>query len=329
MKSFRQTRAAQLLGIALSAIAVAALIYKIDWEQTSQALKSVSAAWLVVAAFLVVGCYLLQSLRWRVLLALKQPPAFADLFRVIMIGYFGNAVLPLRAGDLLRAALLRRLLGGKAVQALSSVAIERLLDVLSILVLQATILPFVELPETLRAGLVAVVLVAGLSVLGLLVIAKLGEPAIRELRPWTHRLSPGLATRTDAWFAELVLSARNVLTLRRLPVLLCLSLLQWALVAIAMSSCIEAAGLTLPWSAGVLFTVVTNLGTAIPTAPASIGWFHALGVLALSPFGVPGGTAMAVAVVSHAVMTCLQLVGGLLAVWHHGGLATLRSPPSG
>jgi hypothetical protein len=56
---------------------------------------------------------------------------------------------------------------------------------------------------------------------------------------------------------------------------------------------------------------VTNLGMAVPSAPGYVGVFHSAVVLSLAPYGVPPTAATAAAIVLHAVIFGMFIVGGI------------------
>jgi uncharacterized membrane protein YbhN (UPF0104 family) len=93
-----------------------------------------------------------------------------------------------------------------------------------------------------------------------------------------------------------------------------------------MHACFASLDLGLPWYAAVFFTVATNLGTALPSAPASVGVFHGVGVVALAAFSVDKEPALAVAIVTHALMTGMQWVLGGLSALREGGKGLRGSP---
>jgi uncharacterized membrane protein YbhN (UPF0104 family) len=66
-------------------------------------------------------------------------------------------------------------------------------------------------------------------------------------------------------------------------------------------------------ASGLLLMVVTNLGSAIPSSPGSIGVYHALAIVALSTWNTGIDLAMAVATISHALVIAVQLLLGLAA----------------
>lgn len=315
----------QILGFAISLLCFAVLVWQVDWAETVDAFRRVEILPLLAAALLLSGGYLLQTRRWRLILGLATPPPFRRLLRIVMIGYFGNAVLPLRAGDLLRAVVLRRSLGGEGVRALASIALERLFDVFTILAFGFAILPFVDAPPTVRRGLFMLASVAMAGAVGLVAVAKGGNRVLDVVRSWLEKRVPRTVTLgLDHFLTQTIDTTVPIIAFRRFLPILGLSILQWSLVATAVSCCIDAFQLSLPWQAGVVFMVVTNLGGAIPSAPAATGVFHGLGVLALAMWNVDAGTALAVAIVIHAIAVALQVAGGLVAVWVEGGLDALQ-----
>ena len=68
------------------------------------------------------------------------------MFWIVNIGYFFNNVFPAKVGEVVRAYLAGRAIPGGIGQALSSLLIERLLDVLTVVVLLVILLLFIRYP---------------------------------------------------------------------------------------------------------------------------------------------------------------------------------------
>ena len=82
-----------------------------DWPTVYHAFDFVSWRWVVVGVLLNLLSVLARSLSWRLTInqALPEPhPRFGQVFSAFGIGLLGNAVLPARAGELARVAVLRR-----------------------------------------------------------------------------------------------------------------------------------------------------------------------------------------------------------------------------
>jgi uncharacterized protein (TIRG00374 family) len=94
-----------------------------------------------VTFVLILATLVIRAARWRILLG--RTVSLRDTFGLIGIGYLISGVLPLRAGDPARAvgASLRGSIS--AIAALSTVIVERVLDMLLIVMMLLATVPFV------------------------------------------------------------------------------------------------------------------------------------------------------------------------------------------
>jgi len=320
-RSLDRARIVRGLGLGISALICVLLARTVDWRALADAFARASGPVTALAIALIVLCYAISAQRWRSILGPPYVVPYLRLARFTMIGYLGNLVFPLRAGDVLRIALLRDALGGAGGRALGTVALERVLDVLTVCAFGGVLLAFVEVPPAIAVGvgLMAAAALAGLVLL--LVLARAPSLAwgarIAALLPrrWAMAVSRGIVDLVEGL---------ATLSPARLLVVFALSGCQWGAAAIAMVACVAAFEPGLPWGAGVLLLVTTNLGSAIPSAPGSFGVFHGLGVLALGVWSVPLPVALAIATLAHGVTSLVQLVLGSVAAAREGGLLTLR-----
>jgi len=84
---------------------------------------------LVVLAIVVTGLtYLFRAIRWQYLLAPIGHVGLGNALRTTVIGFAASAVLPARAGEVLRPWLLARKEGFSATAAFATIILERVLD---------------------------------------------------------------------------------------------------------------------------------------------------------------------------------------------------------
>src|SRR4051812_16234132 len=89
-------------------------------------------------AFLFVGVtYLVRAWRWQMLLKPLGPTRFRTAFRTTVIGFAALSLLPARAGDLLRPYLLARKENLPVSATFATVVMERVLDLVAVVVLMA------------------------------------------------------------------------------------------------------------------------------------------------------------------------------------------------
>lgn len=317
LRDSRRARIYRGVGIAVSLACVAALASGIDASTLYAVLRRAHAFPLCMAAAVLFGSYAVQARRFQRILALAVP--FGLSFRVLMMSYFANSVLPLRAGDVLRAVLARRALGGDGGTAVTSVVVDRIFDVVGLVSYGLLVLACVKLPVELRASLWVAFGCAGVAVAALFAAGRLESRVLPRLQDLVARSHWRLARAFFAGLVRALHAAAFVADLRRFTVALALTWVQWGLVAASMGACFASLELELPWYAAVFFTVATNLGTALPSAPASIGVFHGVGVIALAAFHIDKEPALAAAIVTHALMTGMQWALGALSMAGTGG----------
>lgn len=306
------------LGYGVSVACLAALVLNVEWAAFAARMRDARWGLIALASPLAAATYVLFALRWRTLLTLHPPPGPVHAFAMLMAGYLANVLLPLRAGDALRVALIRRRHGHGVAQAVSSLVVERMLDVMTVLAIGAVLALVLPLPDRI----VGVLRLAGIAVaLGLaaaIVVARrprlLGSVLSVLARPFGARTARALAVQARHFSHALALLVpRSVDGSRRLAWAIALGTAGWALYALAMALCVAAFDVTPAFEAGLLLLVVTNLGAAVPSSPGSIGLYHALGVAALTPFHVGFDTALSIATASHALTVAVQLILGVLS----------------
>ncbi|MGC9522459.1 MAG: lysylphosphatidylglycerol synthase transmembrane domain-containing protein [Anaerolineae bacterium] len=130
-----------VLTLLLSALALYIALHGIDFKDVGTALSKVSWPWVIVTLALILVTLLIRAQRWRILLG--RTLSLQDTFGLIGIGYLISGVLPLRAGDPARAVGASVRGPVTALTALSTVVVERVLDMLLIVLILLATLPFV------------------------------------------------------------------------------------------------------------------------------------------------------------------------------------------
>jgi len=300
-----------------------------DLQQVGRILRAASWQWVFGGFAVNIGALLLRTVRWRIILDPDDPPPFFATFFANSVGYMFSIVLPVRAADVARPALLARRTSHRFSGALATVLTERVLDLTSILLLFVTfaILRWNEFSHDasiarwfyiVRAGAIAsAVLLAALAflIVGLLFF----RDAIRRLHEFLGRFLP--ARFREAWmhffdsFAETIKITRNRAVL--LQVLLCTAGI-WFCLTSQFWFATRAVHHPLPFDATFFVTGVTTVGLAIPT-PGGIGGFHKACQLVLTRFyQFSVDSSVAVAVLFHVIGTLPVLTIGLLLFLREG-----------
>lgn len=267
--------------------------------------------WGLVMALVMTGLtYVLRALRWQYMLQAIGPTRFSVAFRTTVIGFAANAVLPARVGEVLRPYLLARREGLAITATFATIILERLLDLLTVLLLfGAFVLFFDPGMGAVNGSVFGTVKAAGLlfgagSVVAFVLIAILaGQPAAfaRGVDRLTGLLPAKIAaplTRLAHTFMEGLGVTRDP---ARLGVTLGLSVLLWLSIAGGVWFSTRAFHMTIPYTGSFLLLAFLTAGVAVPT-PGSVGGFHEafrIGVTAF--YGVDNDRAVGAAIVLHAI----------------------------
>src|SRR5579884_2409849 len=134
----------------VSLLLVILALRHVDFGALSRFLANANYLYIAAAAAMYFVDLAFRSVRWQVLLRSSAPVSWRRLYPVLAIGYMANNLLPARIGELSRVYLVRRREQISASTVLASVAIERVVDGVTVLTLLVLTLPV--LPETTWLG---------------------------------------------------------------------------------------------------------------------------------------------------------------------------------
>ncbi|RLT44449.1 MAG: UPF0104 family protein [Chloroflexi bacterium] len=314
------------LGLVVSAASLGLLLYQVDLHELGTALSGVRYEWLLAAIAIELASLWVRGVRWRMILEESVRVRNSDAFAVLMIGYAANNLLPLRAGELVRAQLMYTQHGTSRLATLGTILVERVFDVLVLAIFVAA--PIVALGgDPVLRGTALLLLLAALGATLLLALLAL----------W-----PGFTTLIVAMLGVLPASIRpkarellgaflgGVRALRRPGPWLAVSAastLTWLLEAGAFWLVGIGCGLTLN---PVVYLVLSGAATLVLVAPSTaggIGLFELSTRAVAGTFGVPLALGTAYALVLHLLVLLFPVVViGLALLWRrHLGVGAMMS----
>lgn len=306
------------VGVGLAALLLAAVLYRVDWRELGEILRSARLGPLGAVVVVTVAAYWARAVRWGELLAPVARVSQRTLFAATMLGYAASLVVP-RSGELLRPWLVSRRQDISTSTGFATIVLERLADLITVLGLFAVYILVLPPSEAEPSGLMRAVTLGGgiaaaigLGLLALLfalhgnaerVVAALGRLLGRTPRWIAHRVG-GFLINFSGGLAVLRAPPRH------LALIGAQSLVVWLLTALGFHLTQLAFAIDLPFQTTFLLIVFLVVGEAIPT-PGLVGGFHAFYVLALGQvYGIDHTTAVAAAIAAHALTTLPVLVLG-------------------
>lgn len=302
------------LGIGVSILSLFIVLRGIDYGQVIDALKSVSLPHLLLAMVWLLATFSVMALRWRYLLLPVKAVKVGPLLVMIIIGYFFNSILPARAGEVVRAYLLGRRENCSAVTVLATVALEKVLDGLTLLLFLALSLLLIPAPPWVRSiGYLAALIFLGCLIV-LLALTYWSEPAMGLLATILRPLG-STKERVVGWARAFAQGLESLRQPRTALIAVLLSLLVWAGAALMFGYGLLSFGIHLSVGAVIFITAVVNLGLVIPASPGYLGTYQLLIVAALAVFAVDRNLALAFALLFHASQFLFNTSIGLALFW--------------
>jgi uncharacterized protein (TIRG00374 family) len=306
--------------LAVAAALVAVFLRNVDLRHVVGEIMRARVRWLAVSFVTAILSLVIRALRWQYLLEPLGRASFANAFRATAVGFAASSILPARAGEVIRPYFLARHENMTATGAFATIILERVLDVLTVLVLLASFVFVFDSgvgaanPTAFAALKWAGATALAGSIVALAVMFFLaGDPG--RVARWMTRLEAsvpstlaGLIGRVAEKFSRGLGAVRRP---GRLGVALLWSFPLWLAIAAGQWAVAVAFHIDVPFTGSFLLVALLVIGVAVPT-PGAIGGFHeAFRVGATMFFGAPDSAAVGAAIIAHLFSVGPSLLLGL------------------
>lgn len=298
------------LGLVISAVFMWFALRGLKLDEVWESLRGAKYLWLLPGVVAYMLAVVARAWRWHYLLRpLKRVPT-RTMFPIVAIGYMGNNIYPARAGELLRAYVLRRRESVPVSASLATIVVERAFDgmvMLGFVFLTLPRLAGVTADSRFAGSIQSLALWGALAfsafVVLFLLMAVFPEPTLRITAWLLERLTPASIRERALGLAErFVGGLESLRSPGDVAMVLVSSVVIWLLETGKYWFVMHAFPFTVSFFALMLMNGIVNLATTIPSAPGYVGTFDAPGIAVLEAFGIPGGVAAGYTLVLHAAL---------------------------
>jgi uncharacterized protein (TIRG00374 family) len=308
-----------VLGVALLIL----LLRSVNLAQLGNDFSDADYAYLIVAIVPFLVNLLLKVPRWALLFG-DGAPGWDVLFGAMNVGYAINALFPARLGEIVRAYYVRDRSGTGMVRTLSTIALERVTDGLTLIILLVITAPTVAFPGQLVGPVMTIGAVFVAVLLGMVVLAYASTRENHPLMGLMGRLETGRWSIVGNALRQVTTGLQVLHSTRAIALLLIYTLIIWASNALLLWLTLRAFHIAVPFSGAILLIAVLNLGMAVPSTPGYVGVFDYLMVLTLALYNIPRTQAVAAALVFHAIAFVPITIIGLVYIVRTGLETTLQ-----
>jgi hypothetical protein len=297
------------VGVLVSAAFSYYALLNLQLDKVWAALSRFQIIWLMPAIAVYFVAVFLRTYRWHYLLRHMKSVPVKRLFPVVTIGYMGNNVYPFRAGEVIRAYVLKRKEAVSGSASLATIVVERIFDGLTMLTFVFAIIPFVPAAQRFRATLAVTSLVFFGALAAFFLIASSPHRTARIYSWFVNRLVPARLRETTTGVLDKFMVGLQVLRRGRdLVLVFVVSIVLWLAEAgkywFVMQGFHQAGvAIDVPFHALVFTTALVNLATSIPLPTIGyIGPFEVVGKESLMLFGVGEEVALGFMLALHAAL---------------------------
>jgi glycosyltransferase 2 family protein len=303
-------------------ISILFLYFALQGLQLGHVLDSIQSAnliWLIPVVFIYFTSVWFRSLRWKYLLQpVKQIPV-NEVYPVVAIGYMGNNIYPARAGELLRAVVLKRRYDIPVSSTLATIIIERIID--GVVMLGFIFFNLFELNQlTASSGFVgsirSLALWGSIAFFGALLFFILAARFPEKVQRFVHWIIDRIVPeKWRAKFKDITLrfftGIKSLISIKNLSIVLGISVVIWLLETSVYWVVMQAFPFSINFFGLMLMNGILNLSTTLPSAPGYIGTFDAPGIALLSAYGIDKTLSAGYVLVLHAALWLpITLLGG-------------------
>lgn len=298
------------LGVAISLVLLYYALRGLGLQDLGEALRGANYWWLIPGVAVYFLGVWARAWRWHYLLRPVKAIPTRTMFPIVTIGYMGNNIYPARAGEVLRAVILKRKEGVPVSASLATIIVERVFDGVVMLAFV-----FINLPElaqlTSDSGFVgsiqSVALIGTGAFFGALLVflaaAMFPNQATSAVSLVVNRFLPERWQQKALDLAAKFLGGLASLRSPREALMVFLtSIVIWLFETGKYWFVMHAFPFEVSFFTLMLMNGIVNLATTIPSAPGYVGTFDAPGIAVLTAYGVEKAVAAAYTLVLHAAL---------------------------
>ena len=293
-----------LPGLVVAGVCLWYAVRDVDWSQVRD--RWAGARWSLapVMAVLLFSFFALKALRWKLLLDPVSRMPVRAVAGPLMIGFMANNLLPAHLGELVRVHVLGRTRGVPRAAVLSTVVLERLFDLVAILVfLGAGLVADPRLRDDYHRAVAVVAVLTGVMLAGAVTFVCASDRCLKIVDWISNRCLVFLPSRWRKGLVELVASAAGGLGALKRPRLavgiVATSLVKWFLMGLMVWVSLRTLGADDVFGPSLVVVGVIAVAILLPAPPGYVGVVQFCFTSVLAIYAVDANTAIAASVYYH------------------------------
>lgn len=287
-------------------------------------IKKVKISGILLASIILLLSCLIRAYRWKLLIKPLEQLNLKHVFSATMIGYFGNGVLAFRLGELLKSYSVAKNTNLKISQAIGTVILERILDLLMVFLMGLILVPWI--PNQFSQAKSTLLVLTMLIIVFIIVIISINKLKYNFGKKYlNYFFSKG--NKVLVHFKNVYVGLKAIFENKHLKSILFSSIMLWITYFVITLITLKSCSIELKLSDASILFILGSLAIGIPALPGSIGTYDAaIKYILITIFDIESHEALNYALISHAVSYFpLTIVGAVYFVIGNFGIKTLKN----
>lgn len=312
-------------GIGISLLFVIYAAVKMDFTKALEVILSANVIWLLPITVLNFVTFYFRALRWRYILQRSKEIPVLDIYSALCIGFMANMILPMRAGELIRAYLVSKKEKIKLSNVFGTIVLERMLDLFATIVLLVIVL-FAASPPNISAEVWVSLKKGGVTITVLFVLAAIflvtlvhNYTKVSSFMNYFFRFfSTGVSEKIENLLGSFrdglktLEEGKHIFAASIYNIFVWFTIIAMNFASLSMFNVDVSLEMTLVLSLFIVF------GVMVPSSPGFVGPLHAGIIIALGLYGIQFDEALGIAIVIHLVIFFLLVIPGFFFLWYSG-----------
>ncbi len=302
-----------ILAAVIAVFLLALAIRGVSWTEMIDTVRRSDPVIILLVIVLTSINLFFRGIRWGILISGEKRLQPMTMFWATTDGYLGNALLPARAGELIRSAIVGIKTGIGTSFVFATALTERIIDAGVLVFIGMILLPGVSgLPASIPTALrvMAVIAAAGLLVILAFPFIEKGVHKILLKLP----IPEGWKAKLDGIFERFALGTRAFVNPARAAGFLGFTPVIWLLDGFITVELAKALSLSLNLTQALLLMVALGLASALPSTPGYVGIYQFVATTILPIFGMTKSEALTFILCYQALGIIVYLFWGLISL---------------
>ena len=311
-----------IVGFLISIILLYLALRGIHFQDIYAILKDADYRLVFLPTAFIFLAALLSSFKWSRIAG--NSVKVKNTFVALIIGLFINNVLPARIGEVARGYVLSRKEGLSFSFALSTVLVDRLFDLIGLLIITFVFFPKQSMPHQVSKAIYMLIIVLTLCITVFVLLSY--KKTARIIADRLHAVQRPIFIK----LAKRLIEIQENLSRIKSPVTtlyyICIAFIQWLCMSSALYFVTLTIGVSISFFHIPFICALLNMGLAVPSSPGYIGVYQFILMYLLAIFGIPKSQGFTASILFHASWYIpYNILGFVLLLKEHLRIKDLRA----